>query len=1470
MGSLKLSDSDDNKLGAGLRQQKVIDPIRAGVASAELQPTAPTAKKEKDLRFSRKEAPLAPPKDGNASPILGGRKIKAKSKYDKIDADAIGNDEEEELLEIAVKSNADKENKIKVGKGRGDAAPGAQERSSSPSKSIVKVGTDNMVVDAKKYLEDILRHANALPLHKLIAKAANVPVSPSNKSDAEENIRSVMRKALTPASVVEVHNEFRVTSLHIAMLCYNKTNEYNIVIILLELLLSYRKYTFSEIENDLSALFEEKITSIEEIKKKFLVATTAADKGRAGSPAKKVDKAESKKDKTATPTGPSLEERAQLKEAVNKKIEAINDWFDKEKLRKIRRLEFRLEMWYQAAVRTRDAKGRTIYHLVASLNLPIKFAHICQSIGGGIFFSADNVVSSSHSNIKLKNIFSAQEMGLYLQNHANQDLLLRGSMYEVATGREVASKSRSSSLPALPAYSHDDDDDFGDGNFKIGGDSLTFGVEVGLRSVLYDVSSMADDNGIFSSNADSLAVNYEVVVPWLLRNLQKRAREQGAKKKKTALEVITGHINSINCDVNDNYNSMYDDDEDNIQNILIIPELKILLTKFNIRVTYDVIREVCRQFNGSQATILKKWKRIKVHQKALRKELKEKKEMLQRQKDALAGARKAGARQPPPRKVVNRADAKQGGDDDRSGAKLSSSGSKDDGPSSPPVKPMNMAAIQKQILQLEASIFDMDDSDDIFGLDVRMLMDSMGSGKAFQCIDPRHSRDHVDFFADKKAAAEGSPDASKEESKSDRDGSEKKTGESALLRLQRLQSSQAASKRSMGMFRSFDSSARVSACSSAGSIDGERRDIINLSDNLGQTALYEASFFGHKDVILFLLDAGADIAVQTASHQSAVTVARGQGIKALLEKQLVGWLGQKDLAIDPAAVRSSLGGSTGEGSRYKLREQMVMELGVQLQQLQDHNWSYSRSPLAWAVYNGLVNAVKQQLKAPGLNIDACDISGRTVVHECCGLAGVMGTNELFFKHSIEILEDLLNAGASVDSVTVSGRTPLHEIFCRSQDDASPSFARLQSSKEGFYAPNTVKDKLVLANYRRQLVRALLQWGADPLARDRSGLSALHYCCRENMSGCLVEMLRAGADGAALGDQGQTSLHLAAKAGATRTAHVLCRWDADYKFGRYILYRKDKQGKLASQVLATPASPMCFETLWSAARSGNVGKVAEMISRLRRSSDALVQGDTNIGEEQMQGSGSGVEAKDDVEEKKDDDVRTSHDEKVRYQEYWLLNGIDSKTRRMQWSALHACIVGWAEFEAVVSLTGSKLLSFNSKMMSSGGVARKGSAPLPSVSLKAREALGITEAQIVAARKNGGSNMSASCKDSYHKDAIAMLIKNGAFVDGTDVNYRTPLMYAAAADLSDACQVLLEAGADTRATDLDGNTALHIAYMYSATSVISLLSSAAHAGGDAGSDEEEKAGATDRLNQARRAPLEESGRSGKYPHVFFSYK
>ena len=107
---------------------------------------------------------------------------------------------------------------------------------------------------------------------------------------------------------------------------------------------------------------------------------------------------------------------------------------------------------------------------------------------------------------------------------------------------------------------------------------------------------------------------------------------------------------------------------------------------------------------------------------------------------------------------------------------------------------------------------------------------------------------------------------------------------------------------------------------------------------------------------------------------------------------------------------------------------------------------------------------------------------------------------------------------------------------------------------------------------------------------------------------------------------------------------------------------------------------------------------------------------------------------------------------------------------------------------------------------------------------------------------------------HGDVLRLLLHRHAFVDALDAHCRTPAMYAAIVDDPEALQLLIQAGADLSMKDVDGNTALHLAYMYCSSRCRRLLLASG------GVDEEG-------TNLSGRTPLDVAGRGKSVRRTIF---
>lgn len=172
----------------------------------------------------------------------------------------------------------------------------------------------------------------------------------------------------------------------------------------------------------------------------------------------------------------------------------------------------------------------------------------------------------------------------------------------------------------------------------------------------------------------------------------------------------------------------------------------------------------------------------------------------------------------------------------------------------------------------------------------------------------------------------------------------------------------------------------------------------------------------------------------------------------------------------------------------------------------------------------------------------------------------------------------------------------------------------------------------------------------------------------------------------------------------------------------------------------------------------VCRVQQIVSSFRWTDIAEVEKEASAGEDEK-AKEADDEERPEVPSKEDTpEVQAGTESSVAELSGFYLDGINAKSRRMRWSCLHACLVGFLS---------------------------------PAVSVSSRVNL------------------------------LTFLLQNHAYVDSLDIECRTPAMYAAIVNMPSALQLLIDAGADLTMKDLDGNTVRHLAYMFKSSECLRLL-------------------------------------------------
>ena len=847
--------------------------------------------------------------------------------------------------------------------------------------------------------------------------------------------------------------------------------------------------------------------------------------------------------KAAAAHGDALATNKSLKRDIEKKTAAVDDWFEKERARRLRALEFRVEIWWAKCITAKDHEGRTPLHYCVGAGATRAVLEALLCVPGPAAGAANSSSSAaaaqraSSSNVRRSATMSrsstgtvplcglaaagdAAELGRGVFYEENPDVprkdtqfrfgglgcrcacpggtcdhggagpassarpkavILRsifddGCMYDLASGRAMAAYAR-------PRYALDT------GTATVTGLHLAepkgphatarpAAADYGrttLKTISWDLAGLGGALG--NGDDDAVAVDYDIVIPWVLRNMVKSAgdRAAGGRTFATGIDLLEDLFHSLER------RGDADADADASGAVLVVPELRAVLSELGIRVTVDILQEMCRRYPADMEDIRAKWRWV------------EKKKKEEERKAALALAEDkdddndGGKRGAVGSKGEGKSEqgAKGGGgrdDDDDDDGEFRRRYGRDskDGRSSPGGEEKGAKGSGARMMSLRSSAsraslaasngyfssLAMSRADENLGLDVRAMLDDVASGRWLRSL----------VKPTEYATMSGQPlDDELRELLDDGQGAGEK-----------VRGGRAAGADHRGSTRGHPAapSVELPACVTVTGILKARKGAVNVCDAFGRTPLLVAAALAHRDLLSVLLQHGGDISIVTPEGHSAFTVARSTSVRMLLEKPLLAWMNRREhvrgrggvaasaeraaddalmdalerLNRDVAAVDRVLessgggsgllrashasigGGANGSGAadeqllftstmRTAQREEVVAGLSAQLRGLQDSSWSYGRPPLLWAVHNGLPAAVREMLAA-GADPNAADAVGRRALHECAALTH--SRHAVHAEAAAAIADMLVTAGADVDATSVSGRTPLHEVFCMSQ------------------------------------------------------------------------------------------------------------------------------------------------------------------------------------------------------------------------------------------------------------------------------------------------------------------------------------------------------------------------------------------------------------------------------------------------------
>ena len=1105
---------------------------------------------------------------------------------------------------------------------------------------------------------------------------------------------------------------------------------------------------------------------------------------------------------------------------LDPRVVAVDKWFEQAIAKEHRLHQFRLEMWWTKCMSARDEEQRTPIHYAAS-----------GSLGTDEY---GNKYVNPHQKKVLEALLTTG-FGTYTQGlpgrHFDEQAMYSSTKGELL-GASGVYPGGSSSLNTS-TINH---------NKNYNGDEtprelpIEFDKEpIDMRSAAFDLGSLVA-GGVNKSNNGQIynsPYDFEVIVPWVLRNMLKRATDLGGLQGKSGPLKLKEIVEDV---ISDEHVGRY-------SGILITPLLRKVLAKLGIRVTVDVLLELCGRYVVEDKEEIKlQWERYieerkeeakRAAAKSSRRAEYDNKYGNNNNDSGAKGSKDSDNDNYPRSEQGNGAEAKGGKDNDHD---------RGDGGKGTDIDRDNIYSNNNNLdldiddypLAETTGLEDFTEEERNVGIDFDALLADIKSGKGLQTLDLSINLGTQEGMQTAQQVLKGDMSANMNMNGT---GITVSTG---------------------GAYGQVDLIAPVV---SVASLMASRRQMLNCTDEWGYSPLFFAVTDKNSDVVDVLLRHGADVSATNSDGQTPLSICRDRAVQIQLETALVKWLGMGKIEDDS---RTMLSQSLNFASSTNNKDSKVLGLTTFISDLQEKHWSYSMSSLSWAV-TGAAPSALQKLLEGGANPNDTDISGRSPLHTISSLlskySNTAGTACL---EAQDMLEMLLKGGAQPNTQTISGRTPLHELFLRSQDDIASSSRK---GKVVYHKSVVASDVKALNRARLLATRCLLHWGADPSIRDRNGASAVHYCSREDEAGCLLEILR-GTDSRrarmnkelfksqkstvnideeeketndteiaepksksrknnteisvaySRDEMYRTPLHIACLAGSVRAAQLLARYDADAPKNMSLIFLSDKQGKKPAQLLPPSTDASCLETLWQLARNGEANKLSGLLSQMRlHSTSKLISLDEEAGISTDTFSGTFNNRNTDAKGISSSTRGTLDDAdelSSAQKSTWLENSIDAKTRILNWTPLHACLCGWIEARMV----------HNASFSSSGNInamSHKG------------KALGLNMNPILASKRNKpldrgvGSRMkssktpdllpsSTSTKsiDASYGGTLQLILQNRGYVDALDWFCRTPLMMAAAADISIAVEILLNAGADVHAEDLEGNTALHYANAFGSMS------------------------------------------------------
>ena len=188
------------------------------------------------------------------------------------------------------------------------------------------------------------------------------------------------------------------------------------------------------------------------------------------------------------------------------------------------------------------------------------------------------------------------------------------------------------------------------------------------------------------------------------------------------------------------------------------------------------------------------------------------------------------------------------------------------------------------------------------------------------------------------------------------------------------------------------------------------------------------------------------------------------------------------------------------------------------------------------------------------------------------------------KNKYEVLNKMLDLGSDPNIRDSNGWSALH-YACQLGDLQSVIILVEKGSMIDSYS-NNKRTPLHLAALKGypEIVQFLLENGSDQDFQDELGCTPLHLAAKKGHVECINILLISGADSYCLDFRSWNILHYASFHGCKKAVRFIAKYDADYD---RLQKMRNSQNKLPIEISHDPSIKPFFDTLWHAAKDGNL-------------------------------------------------------------------------------------------------------------------------------------------------------------------------------------------------------------------------------------------------------------------------------------------